>query len=74
MTRRHCQHEGLGEKQLAADPVDQFAEWFRQADESGVPEFKAMVLSTADGQGRPSSRTVLLTYGPDGDIRRYIRC
>ncbi|GAA3017160.1 pyridoxamine 5'-phosphate oxidase [Kitasatospora albolonga] len=58
--RRHYQHEGLGEKQLAADPVAQFTEWFQQADESGVPEPNAMVLSTADGQGRPSSRTVLL--------------
>ncbi|MFJ8045135.1 pyridoxamine 5'-phosphate oxidase [Kitasatospora sp. NPDC096147] len=58
--RRQYQHEGLGEEELAADPLAQFTEWFRQADEAGVPEPNAMVLSTADGRGRPSSRTVLL--------------
>jgi len=58
--RKHYQHEGLAEEQLAADPVTQFTEWFHQADEAGVIEPNAMVLSTADAAGRPSSRTVLL--------------
>ncbi|WTU05226.1 pyridoxamine 5'-phosphate oxidase [Kitasatospora sp. NBC_00070] len=58
--RKHYQHEGLAEKQLTAEPVAQFTEWFHQAVEAGVTEANAMVLSTADAQGRPSSRTVLL--------------
>ncbi|BFV57762.1 pyridoxamine 5'-phosphate oxidase [Kitasatospora sp. CMC57] len=58
--RKHYQHEGLAEKQLTAEPVAQFTEWFHQAVDAGVTEPNAMVLSTADAQGRPSSRTVLL--------------
>ncbi|KQV24129.1 pyridoxamine 5'-phosphate oxidase [Kitasatospora sp. Root187] len=58
--RKHYQHEGLAEKQLMAEPVAQFTEWFHQAVDAGVTEPNAMVLSTADAQGRPSSRTVLL--------------
>jgi pyridoxamine 5'-phosphate oxidase len=58
--RKHYQHEGLAEQQLMAEPVAQFTEWFHQAVEAGVTEPNAMVLSTADAQGRPSSRTVLL--------------
>ncbi|MDH6126226.1 pyridoxamine 5'-phosphate oxidase [Kitasatospora sp. GP82] len=58
--RKHYQHEGLVEEQLAADPVTQFTRWFHEADEAGVVEPNAMVLSTADAEGRPSSRTVLL--------------
>ncbi|THA27745.1 pyridoxamine 5'-phosphate oxidase [Streptomyces sp. RKND-216] len=52
--------EGLSEDDLAADPYEQFALWFGQAAESGLHEPNAMVVSTADADGRPSSRTVLL--------------
>ncbi|EST39420.1 hypothetical protein N566_02065 [Streptomycetaceae bacterium MP113-05] len=52
--------EGLAEDDLAQDPYDQFGRWFGQAAESGLHEPNAMVLSTADTEGRPSSRTVLL--------------
>jgi pyridoxamine 5'-phosphate oxidase len=58
--RKHYQHEGLAEGGLAADPFEQFTAWFHEADEAGVTEPNAMVLSTADAEGRPSSRTVLL--------------
>lgn len=58
--RAHYRAEGLAEQDLAADPVTQFARWFAQAEESGLHEPNAMVASTADEQGRPSSRTVLL--------------
>lgn len=51
---------GLDEKDLAPDPVAQFEEWYKAAVASGLHEPNAMVLSTADAQGRPSSRTVLL--------------
>lgn len=58
--RKHYTHEGLVEKDLAAEPMGQFTRWFHDADEAGVVEPNAMVLSTADAEGRPSSRTVLL--------------
>jgi pyridoxamine 5'-phosphate oxidase len=58
--RRQYAEEGLSEKDLAADPVTQFSRWFAQAERAGVLEPNAMVLATADGEGRPSSRTVLL--------------
>jgi len=54
---------GLGElleEQLAADPIAQFGVWLAQATEAGITEPNAMVLATADADGRPSARTVLL--------------
>ncbi|WP_372408940.1 pyridoxamine 5'-phosphate oxidase [Streptomyces luteireticuli] len=51
---------GLVEEDLATDPYGQFARWFAEAAASGLDEPNAMVVSTADAAGRPSSRTVLL--------------
>ncbi|MEU4584269.1 pyridoxamine 5'-phosphate oxidase [Kitasatospora aureofaciens] len=67
--RKHYTHEGLAEEQLAPEPVAQFARWFLEADGAGVVEPNAMVLSTADAQGRPSSRTVLLK---GYDVRGFV--
>ncbi|KUM72402.1 pyridoxamine 5'-phosphate oxidase [Streptomyces curacoi] len=59
--RKHYRAEGLAESDLAATPVAQFARWFKQAAaEAHLFEPNAMIVSTADGEGRPSSRTVLL--------------
>ncbi|MET9255664.1 pyridoxamine 5'-phosphate oxidase [Streptomyces sp. NPDC048182] len=61
--RKQYRTEGLTEAEAAADPVEQFARWFRQAaTEGGLYEPNAMVVSTADPAGRPSSRTVLLKH------------
>ncbi|MEI8411260.1 MULTISPECIES: pyridoxamine 5'-phosphate oxidase [unclassified Kribbella] len=54
---------GLGElleTQVDKDPIVQFGIWLKQATEAGLPEPNAMVLATADTDGRPSARTVLL--------------
>ncbi|WP_437437963.1 pyridoxamine 5'-phosphate oxidase [Streptomyces olivoreticuli] len=51
---------GLLEADLAASPYEQFAVWFAEAFASGLQEPNAMILSTADAEGRPSARTVLL--------------
>ena len=48
------------EADAAADPITQLRRWLDEALEAGIPEPNAMVLSTADGDGAPSSRTVLL--------------
>jgi len=50
----------LFEQDVLADPIAQFAVWLEQADESTVYEPNAMVLSTVESDGTPSSRTVLL--------------
>ncbi|MBT2413922.1 pyridoxamine 5'-phosphate oxidase [Streptomyces sp. ISL-12] len=61
--RKQYRAEGLGETELAATPVEQFARWFQQAaTDGGLFEPNAMVVSTADAEGRPSSRTVLLKH------------
>ncbi|MER7051800.1 MULTISPECIES: pyridoxamine 5'-phosphate oxidase [unclassified Streptomyces] len=61
--RKQYRAEGLLEAELAATPVEQFARWFRQAaTEGGLFEPNAVVVSTVDAQGRPSSRTVLLKH------------
>lgn len=51
----------LPEFQVApADPFGLAAEWISRAIDSGVREPGTIALATADGQGRPSSRYVLL--------------
>ena len=46
----------------ATDPFDRFRELFERASVTGLTEPNAMVLSSADEQGRPSSRVVLLKH------------
>jgi len=45
---------------LAANPFDQFEQWFEQAKECEVDEPNAMCLATVDSEGQPFTRTVLL--------------
>ena len=42
------------------DPVALFARWYGEARDSGEPEPDAMALATADADGRPSVRMVLV--------------
>ena len=64
--RKQYRSEGLLKSDLAATPVEQFARWFKQAaTEGGLFEPNAMIVSTADARGRPSSRTVLLKHFDD---------
>ena len=58
--RAHYAGVGLSEADLAPDPITQFNRWLAEVVELGVPEPNAMALSTADAQGQPSSRHVLL--------------
>jgi pyridoxamine 5'-phosphate oxidase len=51
---------GLDETELAADWLTQFGRWLADAITAELPEPNAMVVATADPQGRPSARTVLL--------------
>lgn len=58
--RRRWMNEGLARVDLDPNPFRQFEQWFRQAIESGIPEPNAMTLATADAEGQPYARTVLL--------------
>ncbi|WP_322997037.1 pyridoxamine 5'-phosphate oxidase [Castellaniella sp.] len=58
--RQTYQKYELLESAAAANPHDQFDTWFQQALHSQVAEPTAMTLATADLQGRPSARIVLL--------------
>ena len=58
--RREYTLAGLREVDLAPDPIVQFQRWFEDALAAGIVEPNAMVLATADKEGRPSSRIVLL--------------
>ncbi len=51
---------GLHEKDLHADPLAQFGNWFDEALRSGIALPNAMTLATATRKGRPSARAVLL--------------
>src|SRR5258706_4576443 len=51
---------GLHEKDLHADPLAQFGNWFDEALQSGIALPNAMTLATATKKGRPSARAVLL--------------
>jgi dihydrophenazinedicarboxylate synthase len=42
------------------DPLPLLDRWLRLADEKGVREPRALALATADAEGRPSNRTLLL--------------
>ncbi len=45
---------------VAADPLDQFRRWFHEAQEARIYEPNAMALATADADGFPNVRMVLL--------------
>jgi pyridoxamine 5'-phosphate oxidase len=52
--------EALSEDELAPTWLEQFEIWIEAALTAGMPEPNAMVLATADGEGAPGARTVLL--------------
>lgn len=58
--RTDYKQASLSETEVDKDPIRQFSLWFEQATKAGVPEPNAMSLATANSQGRPSSRIVLI--------------
>lgn len=65
---RRVQYEtaGLEIGDVAADPMDQWHRWHDDAFEAGLVEPNAMTLSTADADGHPDARIVLVR-GADAD-------
>lgn len=64
--REEYQAEQLDELHMLPDPLDQARLWVDQAIAAELPLANAMTLATADSQGRPSCRTVLLKGIEDG--------
>lgn len=58
--RRAYRISRLLESEVPAEPFGLFRAWLASAIEAGLTEPNAMVLATADGSGRPSTRHVLL--------------
>lgn len=52
--------EALTERDLLPDPIDQLRRWYEDAREAGLLFPEAMALATADPEGRPSVRHVLM--------------
>ena len=58
--RRDYDDAGFGEDGLAPTWVEQFDRWFADAVAAELPEPNAMVVATADADGAPDARIVLM--------------
>jgi pyridoxamine 5'-phosphate oxidase len=58
--RREYQRAQLDESTVSADPFAEFARWLEEAVAAQVVEPEAMTLATANAEGTPSARMVLL--------------
>lgn len=67
--RKDYKLHSLDEKDIAANPIDQFEKWWKEAVKSEITEVNAMTLSTATKDGKPSARIVLLKdYDENGFV------
>lgn len=65
--RREYAVGGLDRDALAADPLEQFKHWLEQAIAQYADEATAMTLATANKEGMPAARIVLLKrYDAEG--------
>ena len=67
--RREYVAKALRRKDLADEPLALFSQWLDEALNAGVADATAMSLATADVEGTPSVRVVLLkAHGPEGFV------
>ena len=57
-------------ERIAADPIEQFGDWFAQAVKD-IPLAEAMALATVDAGGAPDARMVLLKGFDEGGFRFF---
>ena len=60
LLRQEYISQPLRRNHLVDDPLEQFHLWFNEASQADVPEPNTMTLATANSDGAPSCRTVLL--------------
>ncbi|CAN5861482.1 pyridoxamine 5'-phosphate oxidase [soil metagenome] len=58
--RKEYNQSHLIERDFSADPIEQFRRWYEVAVAEGLDEPNTMTLASADVEGRPSARIVLL--------------
>lgn len=58
--RQEYKAASFDEKDAASDPIAQFEKWFNDALAANIYEPNVMTLATADKNGRPNARIVLL--------------
>ena len=60
--RRQYESHPISRKEMDASPFVQFGHWLQRARDLELLDATAMILATADIQGRPSARIVLLKH------------
>ena len=63
--------QALNRHEVDPNPILQFNKWFDEAKESSIKDVNAFTLSTADKDGRPSGRIVLLKGVEHGNFLFY---
>ena len=58
--RKEYALHSLNEEEVASEPIEQFRQWWKEAETSSIEEVNAMTLSTVNEAGWPEARTVLL--------------
>ena len=67
--RKDYRLESLREKDVKANPMQQFSVWWDEAIKSEIDEVNAMTLATVGSSGKPSARIVLLKgYTDEGFV------
>ncbi len=69
--RQEYTRQALSKNDVAKNPIDQFKKWFEEAVKSEVYVSNAMSLGTADSDGQPSVRIVLLKGVDDHGFRFF---
>ncbi len=69
--REDYRRERLDEADVARDPLEQFMRWFQQVRAAQLVEPNAMALATADADGTPNVRMVLLKDADDRGFTFY---
>ncbi len=69
--RRDFSVGSLSRNDMPADPIVKAEEWIAEAVKLGVIEPTAIILATADADGRPSARTLLLKEVHEGTFIFY---
>eukprot|EP00095_Tigriopus_kingsejongensis_P001296 snap_masked-scaffold7847_size2981-processed-gene-0.3 protein:Tk01296 transcript:snap_masked-scaffold7847_size2981-processed-gene-0.3-mRNA-1 annotation:"pyridoxamine 5 -phosphate oxidase" len=61
-TRNQYGAEGLHRQDLTPDPLLMFSRWLEHARSSGIYDYTAMTLATANAEGQPAARIVLMKH------------
>jgi pyridoxamine 5'-phosphate oxidase len=69
--RREYESHGISRHDMDPDPFVQFGRWLQRARDLELLDATAMTLATADSEGRPSARVVLLKHFDDDGFCWY---